>query len=111
MTLRPKTPKDLLLAPVAAEIDKNLTVLRDMSPGEIGDVLAIAFNADRAGADRAQRADRILDEARRGVELHAWKAEITDDAARLRLSGGSVSIELGLSPSIRSYIENGPGQG
>jgi hypothetical protein len=110
MTLRPKSPKDLLLAPVAAEIDLNLNALRDRSPGELGDALAIAFNVDRAGTDRAQRATRILDEALRGVEMHHWDAEITDDAARLRLSGGSVSIELGLSPSIRSYIENGPGQ-
>ena len=39
MTLRPKTPKDLLLAPVAAEIDLNLHALRDMSPGELGDAL------------------------------------------------------------------------
>ena len=109
MTIRPKTPKDLLLAPVAAEIDHNLVPLREMSPAQLGDALAIAFNADRAGADRGQRAARILDEAVRGVELHEWHVEITDDAARLRLSGGSVSIELGLSPSIRSYIENGPG--
>ena len=109
MTLRPKTPKDLLLAPVAAEIDENLKPMRDMSPGELGNTLAIAFNADREGADREQRASRILGEALRGVELHEWHAEITDDAARLRLSGGSVSIELGLSPTMRSYIENGPG--
>ena len=80
-----------------------------MSPGDLGDALAIAFNVDREGADRVERAARILDEAVRGVELHDWAAEITDDAARLRLSGGSVSIELGLSPTIRSYIENGPG--
>jgi hypothetical protein len=109
MTLRPKTPKDLLLAPVAAEIDQNLASLRDLSPGELGDALAIALNADREGADSAHRAARVLDEALRGVELHEWHAEITDDAARLRLSGGSVSIELGLSPTMRSYIENGPG--
>jgi hypothetical protein len=43
----------------------------------------------------------------RGVDLHAWDAEITDDAARLRLSGGSVTIDLGLSASIMRYIEHG----
>ena len=41
------------------------------------------------------------------VELHGWQAEITDDAARLRLSGGTVSIDLGLSASILEYIESG----
>ena len=109
MTLRPKTPKDLLLAPVAAEIDVNLQSLRDKSPGEIGDTLGLVLNVDRAGADRAQRAARILEVALRSVELHEWQAEITDDAARLRLTGGSVTIDLGLSATILRYIEDGPG--
>ena len=43
----------------------------------------------------------------RMVELHSWQAEITDDAARLKLSGGSLTIDLGLSASIMQYIENG----
>lgn len=109
MTLRPKTPRDLLLAPVAAEVDQNLQSLRDKSPAEIGDALGLVLNVDRAGADRTQRAARILDVAVRMVELHEWQAEITDDAARLRLSGGSVSLDLGLSATILDYIENGPG--
>lgn len=109
MTLHPRTTKDLLLAPVAAEIDLNLQSLRDKSPGEIGDTLGLVLNVDRAGADRSQRVARILEVALRWVELHAWHAEITDDAARLRLSGGSVTIDLGLSATILHYIENGPG--
>ena len=49
----------------------------------------------------------MLDEAVRGVDLHTWHTEITDDSARLRLSGGSVTIDLGLSANIMRYIENG----
>ena len=41
------------------------------------------------------------------VELHGWQVGITDDAARVRLSGGTVSIDLGLSASILEYIESG----
>jgi hypothetical protein len=108
VTLRPRTPKDLLLAPVAAEIDLNLQVLRDKSPAEIAEALAIALNANTGSSDRAQRGGWILQEALRAVELHDWRAEITDDAARLRLSGGSVTIDLGLSATILDYIENGP---
>jgi uncharacterized protein (UPF0371 family) len=107
VTLRPKTPKDLMLAPVAAEIDLNLQTLRDKSPAEIAESLAIALNVDLAGASPAERASRVLEEALRGVELHEWDAEITDDRARLRLSGGSVSIDLGLSATILRYIEHG----
>jgi hypothetical protein len=109
MTLRPRTPKDLLLAPVAAQIDMNLQELRELSPSEIGDTLGLVLNVDRAGADRAQRAARILEFGLRSVELHDWHTEITDDSARLRLSGGSVSIDLGLSATILAFIENGPG--
>ncbi len=108
MTLRPKTPKDLMLAPVAAEVDLNLQPLRDKSPAEIAEALAIALNVDTAGHSPAERAGRVLEEALRTVELHDWHAEITDDSARLRLSGGSVSIDLGLSASILRYIEDGP---
>jgi hypothetical protein len=108
VTLHPRTPKDLLLAPVAAEIDLNLQNLRDKSPGEIAEALAIALNANTGSADRAQRGGWVLKEALRAVELHDWRAEITDDAARLRLSGGSVTIDLGLSATILDYIENGP---
>ena len=107
MTLRPKVPKDLLLAPVAAEIDRNLQNLREMSPGEIDAELALLFNTDTGSADRAKRGDWILEAALRLVEMHDWDAEITDDSARLRLSGGSVSIDLGLSATILDYIENG----
>ena len=108
MTLRPKVPKDLLLAPVAAEIDRNLQDLRDVSPAEIHAEIALRLNAIAAHGDREQRAAWILEAALRFVDLHDWHAEITDDAARLRLSGGSVSVDLGLSATITAYIENGP---
>jgi hypothetical protein len=107
VTIRPRTPKDLLLAPVAAEIDLNLQDLREKSPAEIEEALGIALNISR-DRDRAQRAAHVLEAALRNVDLHDWHAEITDDAARLRLSGGSVSIELGLSATILQFIDKGP---
>ncbi len=97
-----------MLAPVAAEIDSNLQGLRDKSPAEIGEVLAIAANVNLAGTSRSERAALVLEEALRFVDLHDWKAEITDDSTRLSLSGGSVSIDLGLSATIFRYIEHGP---
>jgi hypothetical protein len=107
MTIPPKTPKDLLLAPVAAEIDRNLQTLRDKSPDQIAEVLAIAFNRDMSHTGRADRAAYVLDEAIREVDLHDWEVEVTSDAARLRLTGGSVSLDLGLSANILRFIEAG----
>ena len=107
MSIHPKVPKDLALAPVAVAIDLNLHHLRDKSPAEIDFALALALNRTTSDGDRADRAAWVLDEAIRGVEMHAWHTEITADSARLRLSGGSVTIDLGLSASILRYIEDG----
>jgi hypothetical protein len=41
------------------------------------------------------------------VDLHGWEAEITDDRARVRISGGSVTLDLGLSATLLSYITGG----
>jgi hypothetical protein len=55
VTLRPKTPNDLLLAPVAAEVDRDLQPLRDTPPAEIAEAPAIALDVDapsRTAPDR-----------------------------------------------------------
>jgi hypothetical protein len=44
----------------------------------------------------------------RFVDLHDWQTEITDDDNRLRLEGGSVTLDVGLSASLLTYIEYGP---
>lgn len=108
MTIRPRAPKDLMLAPVAAEIDLNLQVLRDKTTDGIDEALTLAFNVDARESTAEQRKAWILDYALRTVELHDWQSEITSDAARLKLSGGSVSIDLGLSATILKYITEGP---
>jgi hypothetical protein len=39
--------------------------------------------------------------------LHGWSAAISDDGCRLHLSGGSVSLDLGLGDGIIGYIRDG----
>ena len=104
MTLHPRAGKDLVLAPVAAQIDLNLQRVRDCSHDEIDHELLLELDRPAADDSPAERAARVLALAVRNVDLHGWKAEITDDAARLRLSGGSVSLDLGLSKSLTDYI-------
>ena len=48
----------------------------------------------------------VVDSAR-NVDLHGWTAEITDDATRVHLTGGSVTLDLGLGAAVTSYIEDG----
>jgi hypothetical protein len=106
MTLHPKVATDLALAPVAAEIDLNLQRLRDRSTGEIERELQLEL--DRADHNSSEkRSASVHDLAFRGVDAHGWEAEITEDACRLRLSGGSVSLDLGLGEAVMRYIRDG----
>ncbi len=104
MTL-PKTPKDLALAPVAAEIDRNLQRLRDLDDDEgIDFELSLELDKPPFVHSRHERAARVLAVALRGVDLHGWNAEITEDAAAVRLTGGSVSLDISVGAAVRDYI-------
>ena len=89
---------------MAAAIDVGLQHLRALTVGELG----LELDGLEQHATREERASSVLRAALKDVDTHRWWAEITDDAARLRLTGGSVSLDLGLSPALIRYIE-GPG--
>lgn len=107
MTIHPRNHTDLMLAPVAAEIDRNLQRLRDGSPQDVMAELELELDRPAMYLDRETRAELVRRQALRHVEMHGWSAAITDDATRLRLGGGSVSLDLGLSAAITSYIQEG----
>ncbi len=107
MTIHPKGHKDLMLAPVAAEIDLNLQRMRDRSARDVEAELELELDRPAMSADRDERARFVLEQALRHVDLHGWTAVITDDGCRLHLDGGSVSLDLGLSAGITTYIEEG----
>jgi hypothetical protein len=104
MTLRPKTPSDLLLAPVAAEIDQNLQPLRDAAVADIANAVATRLNAGPSVSPDG-RAAQLLDFATRGVELHGWRVTMSDDASRIQLRGGSVSLDVALSRNLQRFID------
>lgn len=109
MTVHPRNQKDLMLAPVAVEIDRNLQRLRVDLPY---DVLAeLELELDRPAMCRGphERAELVLRQALRDVDLHGWTATLSDDASRIHLDGGSVSLDVGLSPAITAYITEGAG--
>lgn len=96
-----------MLAPVAVSVDLNLQRLRDRPPAEIDYELALELNLDTTGSTPADRTRWVLEAALRTVDLHDWHAEVTGDCDRLRLKGGSVTLDLGLSATILRYIEQG----
>ena len=107
MTVRPRVPTDLALAPVAAQIDLNLQRLRDKPPAAVDTELQLELNRPPMPNTREERAAHVLRVALRDVELHGWEGVITDDGTRLHLSGGSVTLDLGLGAGVTLYIDNG----
>jgi hypothetical protein len=107
MALHPKAPRDIALAPVAAGVDLNLQYLRDKGLRELDTELQLELNAPPMPNTREQREAQVLRAAFRNVDLYGWKGAITQDACRLHLSGGSVTIDLGLGTGIMHYIEVG----
>ncbi len=104
--MRPRVPKDLSLAPVAAEVDHNLQRIRDLTDAEaINREIVLETNMAAVHGSAEERRKQLLTYALRNVEMHGWDAAISDDDARLRLSGGSVSLDLGLSASLLRYLE------
>ena len=107
MSIPPKVPRDLALAPVAAEVDLNLQRFRDLPLEEIRAQLDLELDRPELRHTRDERAGRVLQAALRNVNMHHWSAEISEDGARLRLTGGSVTLDLGLSATLLRYIEGG----
>ena len=109
MTIHPKKQKDLLLAPVAVEIDMNLQRMRDGTPREVLAELELELDRPAMYVGPEERAELVLRQALRDVDLHGWEATLSEDASRVHLEGGSVTIDIGLSPAITSYITQGVG--
>lgn len=107
MTLHPKKHQDLMLAPVAAEIDINLQRLRDKSVRDVEAQLELELDRPALSTERDERAALVLRQSLRDVDMHGWTATVTDDGCRVHLDGGSVSIDLGLSAGITGYIQDG----
>jgi hypothetical protein len=107
MALHPKVPKDFALAPVAAEIDLNLQRLRDKGLKELDSELQLELNGPPRPNTCDNRVAQVLRVAFRDVDPHGWEGSITDDACRLVLVGGSVTLDLGLGASVMQYIESG----
>ena len=109
MTIHPKNEKDLLLAPVAAEIDRDLQRLRVDLPYDVLAELELELDRPAMCADPDERAELVLRQALRDVDLHGWTATLSDDTSRIHLDGGSVSLDIGLSREITRYITEGAG--
>jgi len=105
----PKTPKDLALAPVAVAIDMNLRRLRSQTTLD-GVEYELQLELDRPPYHdtREERAARVLDVALRDVDMFGWDAEMTPDGSAVRLTGGSVTLDISVGATVQRFIEGAP---
>jgi hypothetical protein len=103
----PHVPKDLSLAPVGVAIDSNLQQLRPLELAPLIELLELQFDRPALGLTEEERRSRVLAAALRDVNLHGWQASIPAVGAGVLIEGGSVSLELALSPTLLSFIETG----
>lgn len=105
MSLHPREAKDLALAPVAIHIDENLRPFRACAPEELEATFQLALDQPALDDTRESREERILKAALHTVDLHGWEAAITPDGSAVRLSGGSVSIDIALGATLLHHLE------
>jgi hypothetical protein len=101
----PKNAKDLALAPVAVQVDENLRYLRSCTAAEVPAALELMLNAPERDDERSTRERRVLAAALRDVDLHGWDAALTDDGSAIRLTGGSVSLDIAVGASLLHHLE------
>jgi len=105
LTLIPKLPRDLALAPVAAEIDSKLQRLRSLPVDRVEHELQLELDRPAFRDTRDERADRVAQYAIRNVGLRGWNVTVTEDGSALHLAGGSVSLDLALGATVQTFIE------
>lgn len=107
MSAHPRTPKDLALPPVAIHIDENLRYLRSCSVEDVEAGLQLMLDRPPFEDTRETRSHRVLEAALRNVDLHRWTATMSEDDASIHLTGGSVSLDIGVGASVLHFIEAG----
>lgn len=98
---RPHDRSDLLLAPVALEIDARIQELGEMDDEALRFRVALEGNIDLS--DMAVVAEGVVDACTNGIELHHWEASI--DPRGLRLTHADHSLVLGLPMNVRSLLD------
>lgn len=101
--MRPHDPSDLLLAPVALQVDAKLQALSGMSREKLARHLALEI--DRDPRTQEQRAKDVVDAATNLIDMNGWTAAW--DERGIRLTHGRHSLVLGVSATLVEYVRAG----
>ncbi len=96
----PHDVTDLMLAPVALQIDERLDRLGALEEDEL--VFLIALETDREPRDFEQRRALLLESLERDVDTRGWALDW--DPRGLRLEHDGRGLVLGLPPKVRDFV-------
>lgn len=97
---RPNNKIDLLLAPVALEIDARLQSLGEMDAEALNFRIALEGNVDLSNASMIH--EGVIEASTNGINMHHWLASI--DVRGLRLSHDDHTLVLGFPENIRDLL-------
>lgn len=97
---RPNDRTDLLLAPVALEIDARLQALGEMDSDALNFRIALEGNVDLSNASMIH--EGVIEASTNGINMHHWLASI--DSRGLRISHDDHSLVLGFPENIREVL-------
>lgn len=97
----PHDATDLVLAPVALQLDERLDRLGALEPEEL--LFLIALETDREPHSPEQRRVLLLEALGRDVDTRGW--EISWDPRGLRLQHEGRGLVLGLPPALVAFLK------
>lgn len=97
---RPNDRIDLLLAPVALEIDARLQSLAEMDADALNFRIALEGNVDLSNTSMIH--EGVIEASTNGINMHHWLASI--DVRGLRLSHGDHTLVLGFPENLRELL-------
>ena len=100
----PRDYADLLLAPVALEIDQRLQDLAGLDRDALHK--KVVLETDSEPADRTGRARDVVESVTHVLDLHGWRAAY--DGRGLRLTHHRHALVLGLPRNVVEYVEELP---
>ena len=100
MVSRPSDRSDLLLAPVALEIDARIQELAKMDAEALSFRVALEGNVDLSNPAKVR--EGVIEACTNGINMHHWLASI--DPRGLMLAHADHSLVLGFPPNIRDLL-------
>lgn len=96
----PHDATDVLLAPVALDLDQQLEQLGALDQAELHFLVALTTDRDPTSVDR--RRELLLTSLVRDVDTHGW--EVSWHERGLQLEHGDRRVVLGIPSSVRTFV-------